>query len=115
MAGRGGDMETVRAYRRKIRHAAGNGGEAKERWTTVGTLDAWLIWTIWQVAIRSWPTRWRAARPERRICRDSGIALTQRGPEREHARGFREFLPSPEGAAIFRKWDPTAPAEGGRR
>jgi accessory colonization factor AcfC len=113
MAGRSGDIATVRAFRRNIRHVAGNSGEAKERWTTDGTLDAWLIWTIWQVANPELADQ-VAPGPEWSIFRDSGIALTRRGLEREHARGFREFLLSPEGAAIFRKWGWLAPPGGQR-
>ena len=35
---------------------------------------------------------------------DAGVALTQRGGARLAAKAFIEFLRSPAGAAIFRRW-----------
>lgn len=42
--------------------------------------------------------------PRYAIYRDSGIALTRRGASNAQAKAFAEFLRSPEGAAIFRRW-----------
>lgn len=103
VAGRTGDIEVVRAFRRNIGAVAQNSGEAEQRWTSDRSFDAWLIWNIWQVAnpalAQSVPVaeRWR-------IYRDAGVALTVKGRERHAARDFVRFLESPEGARIFAKW-----------
>lgn len=103
MAGRAGNIEVVRALRRNIVEVAPNSGVAKERWQGDATLDAWIIWTIWQVANRDLADA-VAPGSEWTIFRDTGIALTQRGERKQHARRFVDFLLSASGAAIFRKW-----------
>ena len=114
VAGRTGDIRVVRAFRRNIGAVAANSGEAKARWTSDSTFDAWLIWNIWQVAnptladVVPVAERWR-------VYRDAGVALTMKGRERAHARQFTAFLASPAGARIFAKWGwSTAPAGAGR-
>lgn len=103
VAGRSGDIGVVRAFRRNIGAVSATSGEAKERWMTDTTFDAWLIWNVWQVAN---PTiadmvpvaeRWR-------VYRDAGVALTAKGSERATARAFVAFLESPDGARIFARW-----------
>lgn len=103
MAGRSGNIATVRALRRNIRAFAGNSGEAKQLWAERPELDAWLIWNIWQVANPALADL-VAVGPEWVIYRDCGIALTRRGDERPLARRFADFLQSPEGAEIFARW-----------
>lgn len=103
VAGRTGDIEVVRAFRRNIGAVAANSGEAKQRWTSDDTFDAWLIWNIWQVAnpalaeVVPVAERWR-------VYRDAGVALTVKGRERAAARAFVAFLESPAGARIFARW-----------
>ena len=103
VAGRTGDINVVRAFRRNIGAVAGNSGEARQRWTDDASFDAWLIWNIWQVAnptlAEAIPVaeRWR-------IYRDAGVALTVKGRERAAARDFASFLQSPQGARIFARW-----------
>ncbi|HET9426463.1 MAG TPA: substrate-binding domain-containing protein [Gemmatimonadaceae bacterium] len=103
VAGRTGDIRVVRAFRRNIGAFAANSGEAKERWTSDSTFDAWLIWNIWQVAnpavaeVVPVAERWR-------VYRDAGVALTMKGRERAKAREFVTFLESPAGARIFARW-----------
>ena len=103
VAGRTGDIGVVRAFRRNIGAVAANSGEAKERWTTDSTFDAWLIWNIWQVAnptlaeVVPVAERWR-------VYRDAGVALTMHGRDRPAARAFVAFLESPTGARIFARW-----------
>lgn len=103
VAGHGGDITVVRAFRRNIGAFATNSGEAKTQWTNDSSFDAWLIWNIWQVANPSLADmvplskRWV-------IYRDAGVALTAKGKDRESARHFAAFLQSPEGARIFRTW-----------
>jgi accessory colonization factor AcfC len=103
VAGRSGDIGVVRAFRRNIGAFAANSGDAKERWTSDRSLDAWLIWNIWQVAnptladVVPVAERWR-------VYRDAGVARTFKGGERAAARQFTDFLASPAGARIFARW-----------
>ncbi|GAC1516493.1 MAG: AcfC family putative adhesin [Gemmatimonadaceae bacterium] len=103
VAGRTGDIRTVRAFRRNIGAIAGNSRDAKQRWIDDRTFDAWLIWNIWQVAnptlAEAIPVgeRWR-------IYRDAGVALTVKGRDRATARAFVAFLQTRDGARIFVKW-----------
>jgi accessory colonization factor AcfC len=110
VAGRLGDIGSVRAFRRNIARVAKNSAEAKAAWVEDKTLDAWLIWTIWQ---KSNPTLADqvTAEPRYAIFRDTGVALTKRGQTKSEAKQFVAFLISAEGAAIFRKWGWIAPAK----
>ena len=103
VAGREGDIASVRAIRANIAVVAGNSAEAKAAWTKDSSLDAWLIWTIWQKANPTLVDQ-VAIEPNYAIYRDAGIALTKRGQNRAEAKQFVEFLVSPAGAAIFEKW-----------
>lgn len=103
VAGRTGDLGLVASMRRNIRVFAGNTAEARTRWTEDPTLDAWLVWDIWQVAN---PTLADVVPGSEiyAIYRDCGVGLTKRGGGRPAARKFLEFLKSAEGEALFRKW-----------
>ena len=103
VAGRTGDIGVVRAFRRNIGLVAGNSGDARQRWTSDTSFDAWLIWNIWQVANPTLAETVPVAE-KWRIYRDAGIALTAKGSGRSVARDFIAFLGSRDGAAIFRKW-----------
>ena len=102
IAGRKGDIETVKALRTNIVNYAQTSAEARQAWINDRSIDVWLTWTIWQgddpglaeiVAIE----------PELRIYRDAGVALTRRGQSKSSAGDFVRFLASPEGAAVFKK------------
>lgn len=104
VAGRTGDIATVRALRRNIVFPeAANSGAAKEQWIAQPDIDVWLIWNIWQVAN---PTLAQVVEMDEpyRIYRDTGVVLTSKGKNAPQARAFVEFLKSPAGAAIFAKW-----------
>ncbi|MDQ0470219.1 substrate-binding domain-containing protein [Labrys wisconsinensis] len=103
VAGRRGDIESVKAFRSNIAVVAGNSAEAKAAWTKDPTLDAWLIWTIWQKANPTLADQ-VAVEPDYAIYRDAGVALTERGQTRMEAKQFVQFLESPQGAKIFQKW-----------
>lgn len=103
IAGRTGDIGIVRAFRRNIGAFAPNSGEAKKIWTDDPSYDAWLIYTIWQVANRDLADLVRLRDPWV-VYRGAGIALTSEGQGKRHAREFRDFLLSPSGARIFAKW-----------
>lgn len=103
VAGRRGNIRTVRALRANIAFPeAGNSADARQRWQDDATLDAWLIWNIWQVAN---PTLAEvvALEPQYRIYRDTAVVATRRGKANQHVAGFIAFLSSAEGARIFRK------------
>lgn len=103
VAGRTGDIETVRALRRNIARFEATSADAKGAWQADPTLDAWIIWNIWQV---SNPTLADLVEiePAHRIYRDAGVALTRKGAGIRHAREFVQFLESTKGATIFARW-----------
>lgn len=103
MAGRTGDIGKLRALRRNIVFHAATSAEAREEWIRDASLDAWIIWNIWQVANPKLADV-VAIEPQYAIWRSAGIALTKRGSGKPEAQGFVDFLLSPDGAAIFRKW-----------
>lgn len=103
MAGRTGDVGMVRALRRNIVDYAATSADAKAKWLADPSVDAWIIWGIWQKAN---PAVADAVAVERRfrIYRDTATALTLRGKTKAESAGFINFLRSPAGAAIFAKW-----------
>lgn len=103
MAGRKGDINSVRDLRRNIVAYAKNSAEARQTWTDKLEIDVWLIWNIWQVSNPSLADV-VAIEPDYAIYRDTGAVLTQQGKAGTAGRQFIDFLASPEGAAIFRKW-----------
>lgn len=103
VAGRLGDIDTVRAFRKNIVVVAKNSAEARQAWTSDPTLDAWLIWTIWQRANPALADQ-VAVEPNYAIYRDTGVGLTKAGEAKPESHAFVTFLQSPEGAAIFKKW-----------
>lgn len=101
VAGRAGRIEDVRALRNKlVLPEAGNSGIAKQQWENDSSLDAWLIWDIWQVANPQLADL-VAIEPEYRIWRGTSIAATRQGESKQAAADFVEFLLSDEGKAIF--------------
>lgn len=102
-AGRQGDIESVRALRKNIVKYAKNSALAKQAWIDDQSVDAWLIWNIWQVAN---PTLADVVPIEKDyvIYRDTGIVVTKKGDSSPAAKQFMDFLKSPDGAAIFQKW-----------
>ena len=103
VAGKQGDIETVRAFRKNITAYASDSAEAKKRWIEDRDIDAWLAWVIWAI---SDPTMADVVPigDEYVIYRDCGIALTHQGKAKVLTRNFIEFLESAEGARIFEKW-----------
>jgi accessory colonization factor AcfC len=103
MAGRKGDIETVRSMRTNIASYAPNSALARQAWIDHPEIDVWLIWNIWQVAN---PTLADLVpiEPDYAIYRDTGVGLTLQGARKPEAKQFVAFLRSPEGARIFKKW-----------
>ncbi|MDR6148115.1 accessory colonization factor AcfC [Sphingomonas sp. SORGH_AS870] len=103
MAGRTGDIAKVRALRSNIVRYAKNSAEAKQVWIADPSLDAWIIWGIWQKAN---PTLADAVPVEQsyRIYRDVGSGLTTIGKSNPDAVAFAAWLTTPAARAIFVKW-----------
>ncbi|NDP49081.1 MAG: extracellular solute-binding protein [Sulfuriferula multivorans] len=103
MAGRKGDIKTVRAIRKNIVGYAKNSAEARQKWIDDSSIDAWLIWNIWEV---SNPDLADVVKIESdyAIYRDSNVVVTTQGKTNPAAQQFVDFLFSPEGARIFKKW-----------
>lgn len=78
-------------------------GQARRQWINDKSIDAWLIWTIWQVANPTLADM-VPVEAEFAIYRDTGVALTKRGKGRPEATEFVDFLSSPGASAIFSKW-----------
>ena len=103
MAGRKGNIETVRRLRSNIASFAKNSAEARTTWTSQPELDVWLIWNIWQVANPKLADV-VPIEADYAIYRDVGVGLTTQGTAKPLAKQFVEFLLSREGARIFKKW-----------
>ena len=105
VAGRTGDINMVRAFRKSIvLPEAANSGAAKQQWTEQKDIDVWLTWNIWQVANPELAQVVKMDAPFR-IYRDAGVVLTRKGSATPLAKEFTEFLLSPAGAKIFAGWD----------
>ena len=102
MAGRTGDIAKVRALRSNIVSYAKNSAQAKQTWTTDTSLDAWIIWGIWQKANPTLADSVSVEEPYR-IYRDVGAGLTMTGKANPDAVAFAAWLASPAARAIFVK------------
>lgn len=104
LAGRTGDIKTVRAFRSNmVLPEAPNSAAARQQWVEHPEIDAWLIWNIWQVANPELADQVPVEEPWR-IYRDMGVVLTNAGKKNVQAKDFIEFLQSAEGQRIFAKW-----------
>lgn len=103
VAGRTGDPALVRALRRQIVLHAANSAVARQSWVADPTLDAWIIWNIWQKMspelADAVPTE-----PALTVYRSCGAAVTTRTLQPALAADFLGFLESAQGRAIFVKW-----------
>lgn len=103
IAGRRGDVATVKAFRRNVVLFAKNTGLALKGWKADPTIDAWLTFPIWAKA-NPGVADVVALDADRLVYRDADVALTTRGQNEAGAKAFVRFLSGPQGAAIFRKW-----------
>jgi accessory colonization factor AcfC len=97
VAGRQGDIASVAKFRANIAVVAPNSGDARNDWINNKSLDAWLIWNIWQVSNPSLAEIVSIDKAHQ-IYRDCGIGLTTQGKSRPEALEFIRFLQSPQGA-----------------
>lgn len=104
VAGRTGDIEQLKALRRNIVWPeAANSAAAKAQWTQQKDIDAWIIWSIWQVANKDLADVVEMDEPHR-IYRPASVVVTKVGKGKTEANEFVAFLISEEGSKIFGKW-----------
>lgn len=108
VVGRTGDLGLLAGFRRNIAAVAGSSAEARQIWIDRTEVDAWLIWTHWQIANERLADAVNVE-PDLRIWRPSDLSLTKRGSSKTEARAFIEFLKGPDGRAIFAKWGWSSP------
>lgn len=103
VAGRMGDVGLVRTLRKNVVLHAANSAEARKAWVADPSLDAWLIWNIWQKAspdlADSVPTE-----PRFTVYRSCGAAVTTKAADPKLASEFLAYLESEDGQRIFAKW-----------
>jgi accessory colonization factor AcfC len=103
MAGKTGDIRTLRALRRNISVFARTSDEAVETWRTEPDIDAWITWNIWFAPLHDQADMIHVSEAYR-IYRQCSIALTSRGSKKPVANEFIHFLASSRGAEIFESW-----------
>ena len=108
MAGKQGSIETVKAFGKNIVYHARNSAEAKSEWLKDKSIDAWLIWNIWQVSNKN-IADFVPVSKKYIIYRDCDISLTYKGEKRPIVKKFYNFLMSKDAAEIFKKWGWIAP------
>jgi accessory colonization factor AcfC len=103
IAGRTGNIQLTKSFRKNIAMYAPNTGVAKKNWEENSSYDAWLVFNIWGV---SNPDIGQIIpiEPQLVIYRDTGVALTQRSLKNLEAKSFIEFLKSQQGNTIFKKF-----------
>ena len=103
IAGRTGNIELTKAFRKTIAMYAPNTGVAKKNWQENNDYDAWLVFNIWGI---SNPNIGQiiTIEPQLVIYRDTGVALTQHSLKNPEAQSFITFLKSKQGLAIFKKF-----------
>jgi accessory colonization factor AcfC len=103
VVGRRGDITAVTEFRSNITTVALSSADARTDWIQDKSLDAWLIWNIWQVSNPSL-AEIVPVDEAHQIYRDCGIGLTTQGRSRPEAREFIRFLQSQKGTQIFQRW-----------
>jgi accessory colonization factor AcfC len=103
MAGKQGDIRTIRAFRKNIAVFAPNSTAAMKLWDDRQDIDAYVTWNIWYMPLRDRATLVEVS-DDYKIYRYCSVALTQRGRTKASAAQFIEFLNSPKGAKIFESW-----------
>jgi accessory colonization factor AcfC len=103
MAGKTGDIRTLRALRRNISVFAPTSDDAVETWRKEPEIDAWITWNIWFAPLHDQADMVHVS-DDYRIYRQCSIAVTSRGSKKPVAYEFIHFLASSRGAEIFESW-----------
>ncbi|OYY74247.1 MAG: ABC transporter substrate-binding protein [Gammaproteobacteria bacterium 28-57-27] len=101
-AGRSGEIDLLKGFRSNIVAFAPNSGLARKRWIEQADIDAWLIWTHWQINNRDIADM-VPVEPELTIWRATDIAMTTRGRELKAAAEFIDYLKSAQGEEVFKR------------
>ncbi|WP_454665683.1 AcfC family putative adhesin [Acinetobacter calcoaceticus] len=103
IAGRTGNIQLTKSFRKNIAMYAANTGIAKKNWEENSSYDAWVVFNIWGV---SNPNIGQIIpiEPELVVYRDTGVALTKHSLKDAEAKRFVEFLSSQQGNTIFKKY-----------
>lgn len=103
IAGRTGNIELTKSFRKNIATYAANTGIAKKNWEENSSYDAWLVFNIWGI---SNPDVGQIIPIEKELVvyRDTGVALTKHSLKDAEAKRFVEFLSSQQGNTIFKKY-----------
>ncbi|MNE30327.1 hypothetical protein D3C80_1238350 [compost metagenome] len=103
IAGRTGNIELTKSFRKNIVTYAANTGIAKKNWEENSSYDAWLVFNIWGI---SNPDVGQIIPIEKELVvyRDTGVALTKHSLKDAEAKRFVEFLSSQQGNTIFKKY-----------
>ena len=111
MAGKRGDVQTIRQFRRNIVLFAPDSDTAQQSWKDTSDIDAWVTWNIWYLPLHDHADLVPVSE-DYLVYRHCNVALTERGKAKPAAARFIDFLTSKEGASIFESWDwVTSPAE----
>lgn len=92
-AGRMGEIASVRALRANNLKYAKNSALARKDWMSDPSLDAWIIWNIWQVANPSLADI-VPIESDYAIYRDTGIVATKKGGEQSCRDGVHRICES---------------------
>ncbi len=103
MAGKQGDVRTIRAFRKNIVLFAPNSSDAMRLWDERQDIDAYVTWNIWHMPLRN-RAQLISVSDKWKVFRQCSIALTEHGKSKASATRFIEFLTSPEGARVFESW-----------
>lgn len=103
IAGRTGNIQLTKDFRKNITMVAPNTGVAKKNWIEDNSYDAWLVFNIWGV---SNPDIGQIVPIEKQLVvyRDTGVALTKQSLKNTETTSFVDFLTSPQGHTIFKKY-----------
>lgn len=103
IAGKNGNLDTLRKLRANIVYYAPNSADALQRWTGKDAPDAWIIYNIWQIA-HPQVAEIVPLGPRHVLYRDMDLSLTQRGQAKPAAAEFYHFVLGPQGKAIFTRF-----------
>ena len=108
MAGKRGDIRTIRAFRKNVSVFAPDSDTAQRTWKERDDIDAWVTWNIWHLPLHGHADLVRVSE-DYLVYRQCNVALTERAKTKPAAARFIEFLTSAEGASIFKSWDWVTP------
>ncbi|MBU2787647.1 solute-binding protein [Acidithiobacillus sp. VAN18-1] len=103
IAGKNGNLQTIRKLRKNIVYYAPNSADALHYWESNKSPDAWIIYNIWQI---SHPGSADIVPIGKRhiIYRDMDLSFTYKGEKNSAAMKFYHFLLGKDGKEIFKKY-----------